>query len=374
MNRIVTEGRLRLTAAHADRPELDLAREVARGLLARPKRIPCRFFYDAAGSRLFDEICELPEYYLTRAEDEILAQHAADIAASVPRDAALVELGSGSAKKTRRIIEACLARSRELHYTPVDISRSALEQSSRVLVATYPALHVHAVAAEYQTALQLLRGADDRAKLVLWLGSNVGNLDRGEAARFLLRVGRCLRPEDRVLVGVDLRKSARVLEAAYDDSRGVTARFNLNVLARINAELGADFDLRCFRHVAFYDDVQGRIEMHVESRAAQRVRIHALDLAVDLDQGERIHTESSYKYSAEEIRELARSADLEIHSVWLDSRAQFSLNLFGPASRPRRGTDAEHEEALVARSTTRAGPSSSPSDRRARRNDNPFGD
>jgi dimethylhistidine N-methyltransferase len=374
MNRVDTDGRYRLTVARGGHSELDLAGEVARGLRSRPKSIPCRFFYDAAGSRLFEEICELPEYYLTRAEDEILARRATEIAASVPRGAELVELGSGSAKKTRRIIEACLARSRELQYVPVDISRSALEQSSRVLLDSYPALHVHAVAGEYRAALEQLRDERDQAKLVLWLGSNVGNLDRVEAARFLREVGRCLGTDDRVLVGIDLRKSKEALEAAYDDSRGVTARFNSNVLARINAELRGRFDLRRFRHVAHYDEAQGRIEMHLESVGAQHVRIDALDIDVAFDDGERIHTESSYKYSPDEIRELARSAELELASVWLDSREQFSLNLFAPAARSGRAPDCGNGEALAAPSATRAVPTRAPSEHRARRTGNPFAD
>jgi dimethylhistidine N-methyltransferase len=374
MHRALAEERLRVSVARADAPELDLAHEVARGLRSRPKTIPCRFFYDEAGSRLFEEICELPEYYLTRAEDEILVRHAADVAASVPRGAALVELGSGSAKKTRRIIEACLARSRELVYTPVDISRSALEQSSRVLVAAYPALTVHAVAGEYGAALRLLCRERDRAKLVLWLGSNVGNLDRVEAARFLRELGSCLAPVDRVLVGIDLRKSKRLLEAAYDDSRGVTARFDANVLARINSELQADFDLGRFRHVARYDDPEGRIEMHLESLGAQRVHIDALEIDVELEDGERIHTESSYKYSGEEISELARAAELELESQWLDSRSQFSLNLLAPLSRDPRALDARDEKALAARHATRASSSPPPSSLRSRRIGNPFAD
>ncbi|MFN0243039.1 MAG: L-histidine N(alpha)-methyltransferase [Planctomycetota bacterium] len=308
----------------------ELAREVERGLLARPKRLPCRFFYDDAGSELFEEICALPEYYLTRAEDEILRAQAAGIVASVPDDSAFVELGSGSARKTRHVIEAGLERSRSLVYIPIDISPAALAQSARELVATFPRLTVRALAAEYGEGLRLLRAESGGPMLVLWLGSNVGNFERVEAARFLTRLSLGMAADDRLLVGIDLRKDRRVLEAAYDDSAGVTARFNKNLLVRINRDLGAAFDPDSFRHVAQYDEVAGRISMYLESRVEQEVAIPALECSVRFARGERIHTEDSYKYSLREIDELARGGGFQVDATWLDDHGRFSVNLFRP--------------------------------------------
>jgi L-histidine Nalpha-methyltransferase len=311
-----------------------LAREVRRGLTARPKVLPCRFFYDEEGSRIFEEICALPEYYVTRAEDEILARHAAEIVAGMPRVSELVELGSGSAKKTRRLIAALLAGSNEgaprLRYVPIDISPSALSESARALSAEFPRLGIDPIECEYGEGLRALRRSRRGPRLVLWLGSNVGNFDRSEAARFLLEVRAALEPEDRLLIGIDRRKSKAILEPAYDDAAGVTARFNLNLLKRIDAELGGSFGLAAFRHVALYDEVEGRIEMHLESQRETVVRVEALDLAVHFARGERIHTENSYKYSDLEIEELARASSMRVEARWLDSRAYFASCLFAP--------------------------------------------
>jgi dimethylhistidine N-methyltransferase len=338
MHREIIDRRFRLTVDSVASTALDFERAVMLGLRDRPKSLPCRFFYDEAGSRLFEEICDLPEYYLTRAEDEILAAHAGEIAALSPRDCALYELGSGSARKTRRLIEAFLERSPKLDYAPIDISRSMLEKSSRELLESYAGLEIHALAAEYESAGRFL-AADDRPKLVLWLGSNVGNLDRRESARFLARLADGLSSRDRLLVGVDLRKPKAILERAYDDSHGVTAKFNLNLLARINRELGGRFDLGRFRHVAFYDENEGRIEMHLESVEHHSVAIEALGMDVEFARGERIHTESSYKYALSEIEQLCRAAHLEVERGWTDSRAFFGLHLISPAGR----RDVEHE-------------------------------
>ncbi|HVF44835.1 MAG TPA: L-histidine N(alpha)-methyltransferase, partial [Pyrinomonadaceae bacterium] len=240
----------RLTAAVAD----DFAADVRRGLTAPGKFLLPKYFYDDLGSRLFDAICLVPEYYLTRAEADIFARHAAEIverARDGARRLTLFELGSGSAAKTRRLIDALLAAQARLRYVPVDISTAALEESASALLGDYEGLSVTAYAADYDTALPRLRDnfEDDARALVLFLGSNVGNFDRAEARDFLRRVRASLRAGDRLLLGADLKKDAGVLEAAYDDPLGVTAAFNLNLLARINRELGADFSVRDFRHV-----------------------------------------------------------------------------------------------------------------------------
>jgi dimethylhistidine N-methyltransferase len=292
--------------------------------------LSCRYFYDAEGSRLFEAICALPEYYLTRAERQALASHAGEIVAACPSRLTLVELGSGSAVKTRLLIDALLARQPQLRYVPIDISASALTASGEGLVADYPALEVQAISAEYHEGLKLLPSLAPGPKLVLWLGSNVGNFGRTEAAAFLATVRSYLRPEDRLLLGVDLRKSAAVLERAYDDRQGVTAKFNLNLLQRINRELAGSFELAGFRHRAQYNEIDGRVEMYLVSTRSQTVRIEALEMDVAFAQGEPIHTENSYKYSRAEIDGLARASGFLVTRQWLSAEGEFSVNLLAP--------------------------------------------
>jgi L-histidine Nalpha-methyltransferase len=309
----------------------EFAADVRAGLTATPKRLSCRWFYDRAGSELFERICALPEYYLTRAEAEILDRRRGEIASLLPEEVTLVELGSGSASKTRKIIEALLQRHGRLRYVPVDISRSMLEDSARALIADYPSLQILAVAAEYQAGLRRLASEAPGPKLILWLGSNAGNFHRGEAAAFLRTVRDGMADHDRFLIGIDLRKDPAVLEAAYDDAEGVTARFNLNLLARINEVLDGHFDPAAFRHRARYDVEAGRIEMFLESLRGQTVAIDQLGFHVAFAAGERIHTENSYKYSESEIAELARGGGFGIERQWLDGERRFSLSLFAPA-------------------------------------------
>ena len=319
----------RLTAAVAD----DFAADVRRGLTAGRKFLLPKYFYDPLGSRLFDAICLVPEYYLTRAEADIFARHAAEIverARDGARRLTLFELGSGSASKTRRLIDALLDAQPRLTYVPVDISTAALEESASALLGDYEGLSVAAYAADYDTALPRLKeNFEEGARaLVLFLGSNVGNFDRAEARDFLRRVRGALRAGDRLLLGADLKKGAATLEAAYDDPLGVTAAFNLNLLARINRELSADFALRDFRHVALYDGREGRVEMHLESTREQTVHLGALDLEVHFRKGERIHTENSYKYSLDELSALAADTSFARAHTWLDPDERFSSNLF----------------------------------------------
>jgi dimethylhistidine N-methyltransferase len=309
----------------------DFAEAVASGLGGEPKSLPCRFLYDEIGSALFEEICRLPEYYLTRAEREILEARADAIAAELRGPASLVEFGSGSAAKTRLLIEALLRRQRGLCYVPIDISRGMLAQSAQALLADYPALEVHAIAGEYQRGLRELRGESASTRLIAWLGSNIGNFDRAAAADFLADVRSALGPRDRLLVGIDLRKDRRTLERAYDDAAGVTARFTRNLLARINRELGGAFDLAGFAHEAVWHEREGRVELSLVSRRDQEIGIRALDAVVKFREGERIHTEDSFKYSAGEIAALASSAGLRIAACWLDAGRRFSLNLLAPA-------------------------------------------
>ncbi len=323
---------LSIPAAPGDsaRRESELAREVTRGLEGRPKSLPCRFFYDAEGSALFEEICAQPEYYLTRAEREILARHATEIAACHSTPLELVELGSGNAEKTELLLRALSERGSDLRYVPVDICRDVLVESAGRLLARFGELSILAIEAEYRPGLRLLADRARGQKLVLWLGSNVGNFHRSEACEFLASLRRELSPGDRLLLGVDLRKDKQVLEAAYDDAAGVTARFNKNLLARLNRELGADFDLSSFRHRAIYDERLGRIDMYLESTRPQRVRLASLGRTIEFARGELVHTECSYKYSLEEIDALAAGAGYSVLGRWLDSQSRFSLNLLAP--------------------------------------------
>lgn len=323
--------RFQLIAMPASSRLESFARDVAAGLKATPRRLSCCYFYDAEGSRLFEAICELPEYYLTRAEAGILRTHAAGIAARFPAATTLVELGSGNADKTRLLIEAFLAHRPRQRYVPMDICRTVLEESSLELLRAYPKLEIVAIAAEYQEGLRHLRADASQPKLILWLGSNIGNFERPAAAAFLAQVRGTMTPADRLLVGIDLRKDRRTLEAAYDDALGVTAAFNLNLLARINRELGGRFDLSKFRHRAVYNEPEGRVEMYLVSTADQRVPLGRLGLDLEFTAGEAVHTENSYKYSPAEIEELTRAAGLTTEHRWLDAEGRFSLNLFAAA-------------------------------------------
>jgi len=275
------------------------AEEVRRGLTSDPKTLPSKYFYDDLGSRLFEAICCLPEYYLTRAEREILHTYAAEITGDLVADSRqpirLIELGSGNAEKTRYLLEAALARQGDLHYIPVDISAEALQSSFHGLMHEYQQLQITAIAADYFAAVEWMTaesipGGKGYSNVVLFLGSNIGNFDPAESRTFLTEIRRVLNPGDALLLGADLKKGADVLVPAYDDELGVTAAFNRNLLVRINQEFEADFDLSKFEHMAMYNQAESRVEMHLVSREPQEVRIGALNLTVRFDWRESIHT------------------------------------------------------------------------------------
>lgn len=320
--------RFRLVEFTGGDPCAEFARDVAAGLTAEPKRLSCRYFYDGEGSRLFAAICELPEYYLTRAETEILRGHSREIAALFPGGVTVIELGSGSAVRTRLLLEA-LSPGRRVRYVPIDICRPVLEQSAADLLKRFGTLEIVAIAAEYHQGLRYLASESDRPRLILWLGSNIGNFPRAEAATFLRRLRDTMTPADRMLIGIDLRKDRAALEAAYDDAAGVTAAFNGNLLARINHGLSGDFDLSAFQHRAIYNEDLGRIEMYLVSTRTQSVTIGRIELTVTFEAGEAIHTENSYKYSLAEINALATAAGLQEQCSWQDAADRFSLYLFG---------------------------------------------
>jgi len=310
-------------------------RDVYSGLTSDPKVLLPKYFYDSLGSHLFEAICCLPEYYVSRTESEILREHTEEmileIQADTKRGIRLLELGSGSAEKTRYWINALLDRQKELHYVPVDISASGLDRTCQRLLFDYPSLRVTAYAGDYSAALRALAGSptmatDDKLNVILFLGSSVGNLDPNEASALFREVRRTLRPGDALFLGADLKKSAALLVPAYNDALGVTAAFNLNLLVRINRELAGDFDLSQFEHQALYNEQLGRIEMHLVSRTAQTVRIHAIDLEVSFQQGESIHTENCYKFDVSVLSELARQTGFLLKRTWSDSACLFSFN------------------------------------------------
>ena len=301
----------------------ELADDVRRGLTAPRKFLLPQYFYDALGSALFTAICELPEYYVTRAEAEILNAHAAEIAEQFRPPVRLVELGSGSGAKTRILIEALLARQPELEYAPLDIDPHILELSARELMNSYARLRVTPLVGDFHDPARAITATDART-IVLFLGSTIGNLDPDEAAALLTNVRSALRSGDALFLGADLRKPLDVLIPAYDDPLGVTAAFNKNILARINRELAANFDLSRFAHRALYDESRGRIEMHLVSLVAQRVHIGALNLDVDFAEGETIHTENSHKYDDATLHALATRSGFEVAKSWKDSRGWFA--------------------------------------------------
>lgn len=308
-------------------PRAGLAEDVRRGLSSQPKRFLPKYFYDQLGSQLFEAICLLPEYYLTRAENEILENYADEIVSTFDGNTTLLEMGSGSASKTRLIIEALLRKQQELLFIPVDISASALDSSSRILLQSYPQLRVEAYAADYFAGLSELKKNPRARTLALFLGSNISNFDPEEALKFLRALREVLHEGDALLLGADLKKDKQTLEAAYNDALGVTAAFNLNVLARINRELGANFDLRGFRHFAFYNESLGRVEIYIESLREQKVSIAQLEMEVEFHAGEQIHTENSHKYDLNDIAKLAADTGFVHGRTWLDQQKRFSSNL-----------------------------------------------
>ncbi|MDQ0584852.1 L-histidine N(alpha)-methyltransferase [Streptomyces rishiriensis] len=304
-----------------DATDASLRADVRRGLTKSPKTLPPKWFYDAHGSELFEQITELAEYYPTRAEREILVDRAGEIAAAA-RARTLVELGSGSSEKTRHLIDALTGLDA---YVPVDVSESALTQAGQALIAERPGLDVHALIADFTTVLALPDTPGPR--LVAFLGGTIGNLLPAERARFLASVRALLAPGDALLLGTDLVKDERVLVRAYDDAAGVTAAFNKNVLAVVNRELGADFDPGAFEHVALWDAGNEWIEMRLRSRTAQTVKIPALDLAVDFAAGEELRTEVSAKFREEGVRTELAAAGLESSHWWTDGAGRFALSL-----------------------------------------------
>ncbi len=308
-----------------------LAEAVRRGLGVRPRTLPPWLFYDDEGSRLFEAITELPEYYPTRTERAILEAFAGRIVEAAGHPMHIVELGSGSARKTGILLEAALAFRPDLVFHPIDVSEEALRDARQQLAGRLPGLAVNPVCGHYLPALERLGGLEG-PRLVLFMGSTLGNFTPQEAVEFLRGLRARLRPEDRFLLGLDLEKEDSVLVPAYDDATGVTSAFNLNLLARLNRELGADFNLDAFRHVALWNAMEHRIEMHLESLRDQIVAIPALGLRLAFEAGERIHTENSTKLPAQAVTRLLAEGGFKELQEWRDDRGWFTLRLSRPAA------------------------------------------
>lgn len=301
--------------------------EVLSGLAKSQKSIPPKYLYDRRGSELFDRICELDEYYLTRAETEIMVTHRLEIANLLGSGCVVIEFGSGSSIKTRILLNVLDS---PVAYVPVDISREHLHASSAKLAATYPDIEIIPICADFTKSVALPSGKWPGARRISFCpGSTIGNFERAEAIRLLERMHAICGPEGGVLIGVDLAKDPEVLKAAYDDSEGVTAEFNLNLLRRLNRDLDADFDLNGFRHQARYVPKRGRIEMHLESLMDQVVSLGGVDIA--FERGETIHTESSHKYTPAAFAELAAAANLKVRNVWVDENQRFSVQFLTSA-------------------------------------------
>ncbi|HSO06236.1 MAG TPA: L-histidine N(alpha)-methyltransferase [Pelomicrobium sp.] len=296
--------------------------DAVNGLGATPKSLPPKYFYDAEGSRLFDLICELPEYAVTRTETAMMRGHAPEMAACLGRRCVLIEFGSGSSQKSRLLIEAL----RPAVYAPIEISRSALEASVRQLAQDYPWLSIEAMWGDYSRPLVLPLSADARAlrRVAYFPGSSISNFAPADATAFLARVAALTGSGGGLLIGIDLKKPVDRMTRAYDDSRGVTAAFNRNLLERMNRELGADFDPTGFRHVALYNPADSRIEMHLASIGHQQVRLAGR--TISFFPGETLHTENSYKYDLAEFSELARRGGWVMRRQWLADDEGFAVS------------------------------------------------
>lgn len=306
-----------------------MAEDVRAGLTASPKELSPKYFYDERGSQLFERITELPEYYPTRRERQILNERAAEILAAAGSPGTLVELGSGSASKTRVLLSAMRAAGRLHTYVPVDISEEITQETARELVEEYPGITVRGLVCDFEIDLERIPNGGE-ARLMAFLGGTIGNLYPGERREFLTRIAALFGPDDHLLLGTDLVKETARLEAAYDDAAGVTAEFNKNVLAVLNRELGADFDLDGFEHVARYDAREERMDIRLRSLAEQSVQLGDLGLTVEFAAGEEMRTEISTKFTRERLECVYAEAGLELRGWFTDPAGDYALSLARP--------------------------------------------
>ncbi|MDH3242214.1 MAG: L-histidine N(alpha)-methyltransferase [Alphaproteobacteria bacterium] len=307
--------------------DTDDGSDVAAGLAAAPKTLPCKYFYDAVGSQLFERICDTPEYYPTRTEHGILTRHAADIAA-LTGPCELVEFGSGSAAKTRILLDAYARKADEVHFVPIDVSESILRASSRELVERYDGLSIRGFSGTYEQALAALHPAPAPARMFVFLGSTIGNFSGSERAAFMARTRDAMAVGEYFLLGIDRRKDPAIIDAAYNDGEGLTARFNLNLLSHLNRRFHGDFELANFAHRAIYDTRRHQIEMYLDSLVDQQVTLLDLDLSVGLEEGEAVRTEISKKFDPGELTAEFAGHGLEHAATWSDDKEWFSLLLF----------------------------------------------
>ena len=300
----------------------DFYTDVLHGLTSKQKYLPSKYFYDETGSDLFEQICQLDEYYPTGCEVSIMKNEINEIRDVMGEQVQLIELGSGSSMKTRLLIDSC--KNLDM-YVPVDISGTFLQTAAERLRSDYPNLDIQPVVADYTSSFRIPKSNNARKRVIYFPGSTIGNFTQARASAFLDTIGSILKTGDGLLIGVDLKKEVGVLEAAYNDSKGVTAAFNKNILARINNEIGADIDLSMFQHRAFYNAREGRIEMHLESLEHQIVHID--DTQIEFKEGETIHTENSYKYTVDEFDDIAGDYFNRL-KTWTDENDYFSVHYF----------------------------------------------
>ena len=302
------------------------AQELSHSIRQKQKSINPKFFYDQKGSQLFEKICVLPEYYLTRTEISILKQIDGKLQSYLDGNFRLVELGSGSSQKTRLLIDMLTRLQKHVEYFPIDISK-ILKTSSAALQSDYKKLHITGIIDNYENGLEFMKNYDDMKNLIVFLGSSFGNFDPENGIRFLQKINSSMKKDDLFLVGLDLVKDKNVLRQAYNDSQGITAQFNLNVLSRINSELGGNFDTSQFAHHAVYNENQNKVEICLRSLAKQTVEIPSADLILEIDEGELIHTENSYKYTISQIKQMFTITGYQIKDMWNDDNRYYSLVL-----------------------------------------------
>jgi len=319
-------SRLRYFKPASSKSEKTFAKEISCSLNQKEKSINPKFFYDIKGSTIFDKICELPEYYLTRTETELLKKIGSDLTKFISKEIRLVELGSGSAVKTRLLLDILTKIQNKIEYFPIDIS-DILQESSQKLLEDYENLSITGIIDSYEGGLEFIEQFDNKPNLIVFLGSSFGNFTPELGFEFLHRISSIMKKNDLFFIGLDLVKDKKVLEKAYDDSEGVTATFNLNLLSRINYELNADFDLSRFVHHAIYNEKKQRIEMYLRSLEKQTVEIKKANLLIDIEKDELIHTEHSHKYSIPQIKDILFRAGFKLENIWQNSNKPYALIL-----------------------------------------------
>jgi dimethylhistidine N-methyltransferase len=322
----VVSSKLQYFKPHATKIEKTFSEEISSSLNRDSKFINPKFFYDKKGSNLFEKICSLPEYYPTRTEISILKQLQDELPCYLDENFRLVELGSGASVKTKLILDILAKLQNTIDYFPIDISE-ILTESSEQLLKNYDKLHITGLIDTYEGGLEFLKNFDDAKNLIIFLGSSFGNFSPNDGYRFLQKINSTMKSGDLFLIGLDLVKDKQILESAYDDSQGVTAEFNLNILSRINDELDADFDLKNFSHHVIYNEEAQRIEMNLKSLVNQSVIVSKSNLSLNLEKDELINTEYSHKYKLSQINELLDSTGFKIKQIWLDDNKYFSLTL-----------------------------------------------